>query len=205
MQKRHGPIPQSVAKGQNASASLQLQQPPLPQQPHPQQQVSKNTYNIQIIPQQIGIFLQHRRMGQTGKFTLKLDASSLSIALRLMAVDQKWHPKIVSGATGHGKAVQQHVAAGSRMEQEQLLKLQKMEVANAQDHQLPHRAATRRSAQVQGEKAVHKVYQMQKLFSSEKSTMAQGSGLIPILAWSVPLDQQQPTTRQQAPFTLILL
>ena len=33
------------------------------------------------------------------------------------------------------------------MEQEQLLNLQNMEVANAQDHQLPHRDATPRIAQ----------------------------------------------------------
>ena len=54
MRKRQGPTPQSVVKGLNAFASLQLQQPPLPQQPHPQLQVSKNAYNIQIILQQIG-------------------------------------------------------------------------------------------------------------------------------------------------------
>ena len=54
------------------------------------------------------------------------------------------------GVTGPGTAVPNHVVVGLRMEQEQLLNLRNMVVANAQDYQLPHRAATLRSAQGPG-------------------------------------------------------
>ena len=52
------------------------------------------------------------------------------------------------GATGPGTAVPNLVVAGIRMEQGRLLNLQSMGVANAQEQQLPRKAATPMSAQV---------------------------------------------------------
>ena len=52
------------------------------------------------------------------------------------------------GVTGPGIAVPKHVMVGLRMEQGWLLNLRSMEVANAQDFQLPCRSATPMNAQV---------------------------------------------------------
>ena len=69
------------------------------------------------------------------------------------------------GVTGPGTAVPNHVVVGLRMEQGWLLSPRNMEAANAQENQLPLKAATPKSAQVNNNYISNKHYSFSVTFS----------------------------------------